>query len=64
LAIELGSVYDALGRFTEAEWIWDEALALDPRSTSLKSAYEAHLKQWRNAGTSDREQPNNPSPRE
>ncbi|HXM74046.1 MAG TPA: O-antigen ligase family protein [Chthoniobacterales bacterium] len=62
LAIELGSLYDTVGRFSEAEWMWNEALRLDPRSTSLNEAYQAHLNRWRNAGTSDREQTSSSSP--
>jgi tetratricopeptide (TPR) repeat protein len=52
--LPLASSYDSIGRFAEAEWIWDEALRLDPRSTSLNGPYQAHLNRWRNAGTSDR----------
>ena len=50
-AIGMADAYDALGRFNEGEWMYQEALALDPRSTSLNSLYQAHLKKWRDSGT-------------
>jgi len=49
-AIELAFTYDALNRFSEAEWLFAEALALDPRSTSTKRYYQAHLESWKNGG--------------
>jgi hypothetical protein len=51
-AIGAADSYDGLGRFQEGEWMYHEALALDPRSTSLSSLYQAHLNKWRNSGTS------------
>jgi O-antigen ligase len=50
LALELGFAYDALGRFGEAEWMYEEALALDPKSLHVQKYYEAHLERWRKAG--------------
>lgn len=50
-ALELGYAYDALGRFTEAEWMFSEALRLDPKSNSTKGYYEKHLQRWREAGS-------------
>jgi O-antigen ligase len=50
-ALELGYTYDVLGRFREAEWMFYEALRLDPKSTSVKQYYERHLKRWRDAGS-------------
>jgi O-antigen ligase len=50
-AIGMADAYDSLGRFTEGEWMYEEALALDPRSTSLESSYQAHLQKWRDSGT-------------
>jgi O-antigen ligase len=44
--LELAFAYDALKRFQEAEWMYDEARFLDPRSTSVAGYYEAHLKSW------------------
>ena len=46
-AVSLGLAYDELGRFTEGEWMFNEALALDPKSTPTKQIYEAHLEHWR-----------------
>jgi O-antigen ligase len=45
--LELASVYDALQRFGEAEWMYDEAFRLDPRSVEIHRAYDAHLERWR-----------------
>ena len=45
--VALGSLYDLLGRFPEAEWMFNEALALDPKSEPTRQCYEAHLKNWR-----------------
>jgi O-antigen ligase len=45
-ALELAFTYDGLGRFSEAEWMYGEALALDPNSTSVRQYYQAHLKRW------------------
>lgn len=45
--LELAFTYDELGRFQEAEWMYHRALALDPRSTSLREYYEDHLTRWR-----------------
>jgi tetratricopeptide (TPR) repeat protein len=49
-AIDLGLAYDALGRFTEAEWMYQEALALDPKSKSTQEYYRAHIQRWRSSG--------------
>lgn len=46
-AVGMADAYDSLRRFGEGEWMYQEALALDPRSTSLASSYQAHLKKWR-----------------
>jgi hypothetical protein len=56
----MADAYDSLGRFTEGEWMYQEALALDPRSRSLASSYQAHLKKWRDSGTNGS---NNSAPR-
>ena len=52
-ALELAFTYDALKRFAEAEWLYEEARALDPRSTSIDRYYKAHLNRWRE-GNPDR----------
>jgi hypothetical protein len=46
-ALELGYTHDALECFPEAEWMFEQVQALDPRSTTVKQSYEAHLDQWR-----------------
>jgi O-antigen ligase len=55
--IELASIYDALERFSEAEWIYDEAIRLDPKSAPMRECYEVHLEKWRKAGAAN-SQPN------
>ncbi len=47
--IALGRVYDALGRFAEAEWMFGRALAWDPRSQVTQRSYAAHLELWSRA---------------
>lgn len=47
--IALGRVYDALGRFPEAEWMFGRALAWDPRSHVTRASYDAHLALWSRA---------------
>ena len=44
--LELGFTLDALERFEEAEWYYDQALALDPKSVATKAYYQAHLDKW------------------
>jgi len=60
-ALGMADAYDSLGRFTEGEWMYQETLALDPRSRSLASSYQAHLKKWRDSGTN---RSNNSAPRD
>jgi tetratricopeptide (TPR) repeat protein len=48
--VELGSIYDALGRFPEAEWMFDEAIRLDPKYAPTRQRYQAHLQQWQQVG--------------
>lgn len=43
----LAFTYDAAGRFAEGEWMFYEAMRLDPRSTYLKEVYKFHLARWR-----------------
>jgi tetratricopeptide (TPR) repeat protein len=50
--LELAFTYDALQRFPEAEWMYYEALAFDPKSASARRYYEVHLERWRNGGIS------------
>jgi Flp pilus assembly protein TadD len=46
-ALELATAFDAAERFAEAEWIFYEAMQLDPKSDSLPRYYEGHLNLWR-----------------
>jgi O-antigen ligase len=46
-AVELGFTLDELGRFAEGEWMFNEALRLDPKSMSTRGYYESHLAWWR-----------------
>jgi tetratricopeptide (TPR) repeat protein len=54
--VELGSLYDALGRFPEAEWMYDEAIRLDPKYAPTRQRYQAHLLQWQQAGVAKGEE--------
>jgi O-antigen ligase len=45
--LELALTYDSLGRFAEAEWMFDEVRRLDPKSEANRQYYQAHLEQWR-----------------
>jgi O-antigen ligase len=48
--LELAFTYDALKRFEEAEWMYNAALALDPKSTSTRQYYTTHLERWQTLG--------------
>lgn len=48
--LQLGNVYDKLGRFEEAEWMYYEALELDPNSIWAHHFYNDHLELWRSGG--------------
>jgi len=48
--LQLGSTYDKLSRFKEAEWVYYEALQLDPNSIWARRYYDRHLDRWRSAG--------------
>lgn len=47
--LESAFTFDALNRFSEAEWMFDEARELDPKSRTVGQYYEAHLERWRNS---------------
>jgi O-antigen ligase len=49
--LELAFVYDALARFPEAEWMFYEARALDPKSATTERYYQAHLLRWSGRAT-------------
>lgn len=56
--LELAFTYDALQRFGEAEWMFSEAISLDPKSKPTRQYYEAHLTKWAALGLST--QPDTP----
>ncbi|MEP6602339.1 MAG: O-antigen ligase [Spartobacteria bacterium] len=45
-SLELAFTYDSLNRFAEAEWLYGEARAMDPRSTSATNYYTEHIRRW------------------
>ncbi len=47
--IALGRVYDSLGRYPEAEWMFGRARAWDPRSEVVQKSYSAHVARWKGA---------------
>lgn len=53
--VELAQLYDALGRFREAEWMYGEAIRLDPKYVPTRERYQAHLQKWRQAGVANGE---------
>ena len=53
--VELAAIYDALERFPEAEWMYDEANRLDPKSIQNRDRYQGHLEKWREAGIANQE---------
>ena len=46
--VPLALTYDALGRYSEAEWIFYEARHWDPKSIYLDEVYKYHLSRWQN----------------
>jgi len=46
ILIALGRVYDSLGRYAEAEWMFGRACAWDPKSEAVQKSYAAHLAFW------------------
>lgn len=56
-AVELALTYDQLSRFEEAEWAFGLALDLDPRSTSIRHYYAAHLERWTASGAAEKQAP-------
>jgi len=43
--------YDALERPPEAEWMYQEAQACDPKSVASQRYYEIHLQKWKASGS-------------
>jgi len=60
--IALGRVYDALGRFAEAEWMFGRAQEWDPRSIAVQKSYQAHRALWREARPEPRPLPRSDLP--
>lgn len=50
--LALAFAYDGAERFAEAEWMYGEAMALDPNSRFLGQVYQAHLRKWRGRANS------------
>ncbi len=61
-ATELAFTFDALGRFSEAEWLFDDARHLDPRLQPLQQYYEEHLRSWSGNSNARRSLPPQPAP--
>ncbi|HET9857462.1 MAG TPA: hypothetical protein VFP99_06470, partial [Chthoniobacterales bacterium] len=48
--LDMAFVYDKMGRYNEAEWMYGLALARDPNSETMLHLYQSHLDLWRSAG--------------
>jgi hypothetical protein len=46
-------IYDEMGRFAEAEWMYGLARSRDPRSVMMSQLYKSHLAAWENEGQKD-----------
>jgi len=51
--LALALTYDDVGRAAEADRMYDEAMATDPKSKSLREFYEAHMQERRKARQSE-----------
>ncbi len=60
--LELAFTLDSLSRYAEAEWPFEEARKLDPKSLARQRYYEAHLEQWRGKVKPDAAEPVAPEP--
>jgi O-antigen ligase len=60
--VELALTCDSLRQFEDAEALFGEARALDPRSTSVKAYYQAHLDRWKAEASAPKENPETVSP--
>ena len=47
--LDMGFLYDQMGRFTEAEWMYGIARSRDPRSRTVSQMYQTHLEEWKNS---------------
>ena len=61
-ATELAFAFDALERFPEAEWLFEEARRLDPKSQPLQHYYEEHLRTWSGSNHAKPALPPQPTP--
>jgi tetratricopeptide (TPR) repeat protein len=63
--LDMAFAYDQLGRFAEAEWMYDLARSRDPRSVMMLHLYQAHLEAWAREGRETiAEKPDPDSPRD
>ena len=51
--LALALTYDDVGRTAEADRMYDEAMATDPKSKALKEVYEAHVQKRRKTRQSE-----------
>ena len=51
--LDMAFIYDQMGRFAEAEWMYGVARSRDPRLTMMSELYQAHLEAWKNEGRKD-----------
>jgi tetratricopeptide (TPR) repeat protein len=49
--LDMAFAYDNMGRFTEAEWMYNLARGRDPQSVVMSHLYQHHLATWRTYGT-------------
>jgi O-antigen ligase len=49
-ALDMAILYDRMGRFGEAEWMYGLALERDPRSVPFNEQYRSHLRLWERSG--------------
>lgn len=47
--LDMAILYDEMGRFPEAEWMYGVARSRDPRSVMMSELYQSHLEAWRDA---------------
>ena len=51
--LDMAFLYDEMGRFAEAEWMYGLARSRDPRSVMMSQLYKSHLAAWENEGQKD-----------
>ena len=57
--LDMAFVYDQMGRFTEAEWMYRIARSLDPRSRNISQMYQNHLDAWKNSAPEEKQKAEN-----